>query len=56
MANAVLSEKIVVNFTQGTDYIQTVGKLAQKAEEARDTAVVNANVAPSVVAASFAIL
>lgn len=47
MANAVMTEKIVVNFTQGTDYIQTVGKMAQKAEEARDTAIVNANVAMS---------
>ena len=46
MADSIV-EKIVVNFTQGNDYIQTVGKLAQKAEEAKDTAVLYGNQARS---------
>lgn len=42
-----VSDKIVVNFTQGIDYLQKVGKLAEQAEVAKDTAVVNANIARS---------
>jgi hypothetical protein len=42
-----VSEKIVVNFTQGVDYLQKVGKLAEQAEEAKNTAIVNANIAKS---------
>ena len=42
-----VNEKIVVNFTQGVDYLQKVGVLAQQAETAKDTAVVGANSARS---------
>jgi hypothetical protein len=42
MASEIL-EKVIVNFTQGADYLQNIGKLVQEAENAKDTAIVRAD-------------
>jgi hypothetical protein len=41
----IISQKLVVNFSNGPDYLAKVGVLAQEAKEARDTAVDAAEVA-----------
>jgi hypothetical protein len=42
-----VDDKIYVNFTQGTDYVQKASKFAQQAEDAKNTAVINGNIARS---------